>query len=357
MARDYRYGHKQKPVATRRSQEGGVALDKQVSSGTTRVSRLKTAAKTKATPEPAPLPEPIAGIEPPTVAPEIPPELADEPEPMKAGKKPSKRKAKAKTTDKTDSSEEKDSPAPTPQVEPSSDSGLANVEQVDDDEPVTKKRFFWLKASGLLVLLVAVTSWLVYAPLILAFLLEMGWIDEETRLRWDSREARQPQMAFVEKVLPLTPDAAVTPTEHSTPAEAEPDPSVNFTFYDELPKAAIHLTAQPLPVKTRAPMYLQLSSFTQQKDASEERSRLTQKGYLPKVTAQVAQNGKPVYVVRMGPYEDQRDINRIKVELQKLGVDAKEVTMASVIKEQERSQEKMLEKANEKSSEKAGVGR
>jgi cell division protein FtsN len=185
----------------------------------------------------------------------------------------------------------------------------------------------------------------------------MGWIDEETRMRWDSREARQPQIALVEKVLPPNPEL-LSPKEEEVLIE----PEVAFTFYEELPKAVIQLTAQPLPVRTRAPTYLQLSSFANAKDAEEERSRLAQKGYLSQVSTQLNHQGRPNYLLRMGPYEDQRVINRLKVELQRLGLDAKEVTMTSVIKAQEKTQEKMQEKlqeqrSQEKNADKANTGR
>lgn len=350
MARDYRYGHKKKPVATRRSQEEDSALKSQApvssarSSPLTRAATRRTAGKVV---ESSPSVEPeavISAVDAPSSAPIDTPELVSEPEPAKGIKKRAKKKPKSKLAQEAEINKPTETPtdAPTLAVEPSSDSGISSSD--DDDEPVSKKRFFWLKLTGLVVLLTSVTAWLVYAPLILAFLLDLGVISEETRLRWDSREARQPQVAFVEKVLPVVSETAQA--EKSRPAETEDEThqAVNFTFYDELPKAEIQLSAEPLPVRTKAPTYLQLSAFLQVKDANEEKGRLAQKGYLAKVTTRVAQNGKPAYLLLMGPYEDQRDINRLKVELQKLGVDAKEVTMSAVMKAQDKSQERLQEK-------------
>ncbi len=346
MARDYRYGHKKKTVVARRSQESGSLLQQQAPTQATRSTPLTAAAKKKQTEAQA---EPIEAIEAPTSAPEIPPELISEPQPANKQPRKSAKKAKAKPADTT-SDKGKNTEAEANKAEDKAIPAPAEAQDSspEDDEPVTKKRFFWLKATGLVVLLVSVTGWLIYAPFILAFALEMGWIDEETRTRWDSRESRQPQLALVEKVLP---SPVAEPVSSPSSPEAVVEKQVDFTFYDELPKAVVQLAAQPLPVRTRAPVYLQLSAFSVAKDANEERARLAQKGYLSQVSAQANAQGKPSFVLRMGPYDDQRVINRLKVELQKLGVDAKEVTMTAVIKAQEakvESKEKPVDKSVDK---------
>ena len=304
MARDYRYGHRKKSVVTRRSQEGGVVLAQQTPSVTAHVAPLTAKAKIKS--ESAELSNTIGSIEPPTTAPNPTPELVSAPESIKSSKKKAKKKAKSvKAEPNVESTSKKEADGHnTNTVEPSSDSGLS-IDEPDDDEPVSKKKFFWLKLTGLVVLLTSVTGWLVYAPFILAFLLEIGVIDEDTRLRWDSREARQPQIAFVEKVLPVVPEAKEDDKKVIVESSTDTAPSVKFTFYDELPKAAIELAAQPLPVRTKAPTYLRLAAFMQTKDANEERGRLAQKGFLAKITTRVAQNGKMAYVLLMGPYDDQ----------------------------------------------------
>jgi len=86
---------------------------------------------------------------------------------------------------------------------------------------------------------------------------------------------------------------------------------------------------------------LQLVSMSNEQDAQTERKRLAQKGYLVQMNAQVMK-GQNVYVLRMGPYEDQRIINRLKVELQRLGIDAHEISVASVVKAIERQLPEMI---------------
>jgi len=192
-------------------------------------------------------------------------------------------------------------------------------------------RMGWGLWGSLTLLILLGVAWLLYAPFFLAFALEMQWIDEQARNRLDPAAAMRSQA-----VSTLTKDKQ-EPVKTSVPALAplpaqEPEAAdLQYSFYKELPKANIVTLAQPLPVRTRAPTYLQLASIVDDKEAQGERKRLAQKGYLVQMTAQVTK-GKTVYVLRMGPYEDQRVINRLKVELQRLGVDAHEVSLVSVVK-------------------------
>lgn len=193
-------------------------------------------------------------------------------------------------------------------------------------------RIMWVLSSTIVAV---VLLWVFYAPFFLAFALQMDWISAETRDRWDSTSVRKQVMVMqdVKAPLPATAEtlAQITPAAPESQASAPP---MTFTFYQELPRAAIHLAAQPLPVRTKSPVYLQVATIAILKEATAERHRLAQKGYLVQLSTQV-RNGHPVYVLRMGPYDDQRVINRLKVELQRLGVDAKEVNMISMVKAEE----------------------
>lgn len=190
-------------------------------------------------------------------------------------------------------------------------------------------RFSWGIWSGLTLLILSGVAWLLYAPFFLAFAFEMHWIDEATRNRLDPASAMRAQAVVSltkEKQEPVKPVAAA-----SAVALNDAPVDLQYSFYRELPKANIVTAAQPLPVRTRAPTYLQLASIANEKEAQAERRRLAQKGYLVQMTAQV-NKGQTVYVLRMGPYEDQRVINRLKVEFQRLGVDAHEISVLAVVK-------------------------
>lgn len=183
----------------------------------------------------------------------------------------------------------------------------------------------WLSIAGLTVVGIA---WLLYAPFFLAFAFEMGWVSEETRNRMDPAASMRSELASktIEPVKKPSP----------TPSESQPeDPNaVKYTFYGELPKDVVLAGAQPLAVKTKAPMYLQLLSLPNEAQAQAERRRLVQKGYVVQMATLAGKSGNN-YVLRMGPYDDQRTLNRLKVELQKLGIDAREVSLASVVKASE----------------------
>jgi hypothetical protein len=187
-----------------------------------------------------------------------------------------------------------------------------------------------IMASGMILLTLLSFVWLLYAPFFLAFAVNMGWIDEQTSLKIDAASSLRAQV-----MTRNTQTSVELPKKTANlPAEVKQDEKsqLEFTFYRELPKANIQLAAKPLAVRTKAPTYLQLAAINNEKDAQNERRRLAAKGYLVQMTQQTNAKNAPVYVLRMGPYDDQRVLNRLKVELQKLGVEAAEVSVSSVIK-------------------------
>jgi cell division septation protein DedD len=194
-----------------------------------------------------------------------------------------------------------------------------------------QSHFGWGMWIAMTLLILSGISWLLYAPFFLAFAFEMQWIDESTRNRLDPAAAMRSQA-----ITSLSKDEVKPATQITKPTLAVPvAPDMEYSFYRELPKASIVTGAQPLPVRTHAPVYLQLAAIPNEKEAQAERKRLAQKGYLVQMTAQL-NKGQSVYVLRMGPYDDQRVINRLKVELQRLGVDAHELSVIALIKASER---------------------
>jgi hypothetical protein len=183
----------------------------------------------------------------------------------------------------------------------------------------------WLSIAGLTLIGIA---WLLYAPFFLAFAFEMGWVSEETRNRLDPAASIRSELASksIEPVKKSASRAADKPVEDAN--------AVQYTFYGELPKNVVLAGVQPLAVKTKAPMYLQLLSVPNVDQAQAERRRLMQKGYVVNMATLAGKSGTN-YVLRMGPYDDQRTLNRLKVELQKLGIDAREVSLANVVKASE----------------------
>lgn len=183
----------------------------------------------------------------------------------------------------------------------------------------------WLSIAALTVSGIA---WLLYAPFFLAFAFEMGWVSEETRNRMDPAASVRSELAS--KAI----EATKKPAPVTSAAPAEDSNVVKYTFYGELPKDVVLSGVQPLGVKTKAPVYLQLLSLPNEAQAQAERRRLAQKGHMVQMATLAGKSGNN-YVLRMGPYDDQRTLNRLKVELQKLHIDAHEVSLASVIKASE----------------------
>lgn len=183
----------------------------------------------------------------------------------------------------------------------------------------------WLAIASSTLLGIA---WLLYAPFFLAFAFEMGWVSEETRQRMD------PAASVRSELVSKAAEPAKKPTSKAADAQAEDANAVKYTFYGDLPKDVVLSGVQPITVKTKAPVYLQLLSLSNEAQAQAERRRLAQKGYVVQMATVSGKSGA-MYVLRMGPYDDQRTLNRLKVELQKVQIDAHEVSLASVIKASE----------------------
>ncbi len=315
MARDYRYGHKTKQPTVRRTQQDASSLDaasvdikSEKSSVLTTVASRARAARAKqnvvdVAQASRSAPKRSADVQ------KIVDEACRLSLPKTIRKEAEQREAEAKK-----------------------EAEIQAAEQAKQHALALEKkqsRFGWFAWGSMTLLILSGVSWLLYAPFFLAFAFEMQWIDEETRNRLDPAAAMRSQAVATlskdkqETIKTVAP--ALTPVADQDAAD------IQYSFYRELPKANIVTTAQPLPVRTRSPTYLQLASIANDKEAQNERKRLAQKGYLVQMTAQV-NKGQTVYVLRMGPYEDQRVINRLKVELQRLGVDAHEVSVISVVK-------------------------
>ncbi|MBD3767872.1 MAG: SPOR domain-containing protein [Gammaproteobacteria bacterium] len=205
---------------------------------------------------------------------------------------------------------------------------IARLAQIAAQQEKRRQRLrlgSWLLIAGLTLVGIA---WLLYAPFFLAFAFEMGWVSEETRNRMDPAASMRSALA----------SKTIEPVKKAVPMLSESQPedpnAVKYTFYGELPKDVVLTGVQPLAVKTKAPMYLQLLSLPNEAQAQSERRRLVQKGYAVQMATLVGKSGKN-YVLRMGPYDDQRTLNRLRAELQKLGIDAREVSLASVVKASE----------------------
>lgn len=135
---------------------------------------------------------------------------------------------------------------------------------------------------------------------------------------------------FVERVKPPTagpvtiaPPAALPGKPGDLPAEKR------FQFYDILPGkadpqpevAATVGAPKTAPAKATGPLSLQVAAFEQLKDADNLRARLTLMGVEPTVQ-EVKVNEKTWYRVRIGPIPSFEELNRLKADLAKQGMQA-----------------------------------
>ncbi len=121
----------------------------------------------------------------------------------------------------------------------------------------------------------------------------------------------------------------------------DPVPEKRFQFYDILPGKADAVpdraaADKPQPKKedakkeeakkdeprdSKTPMFLQAGSFSSPEDADNQRAKLAFMGY-ESVVQQVMIQDKTFYRVRVGPYSRTDDMNRVRAELAKSGIDA-----------------------------------
>lgn len=169
--------------------------------------------------------------------------------------------------------------------------------------------------STIVMLTLAGFAWVFYASFFLSFAHEMGWVSAETRERLDPTVNMR--TAAVVQVVESKVAVPVAQTEEVVDPE-----KIQYTFYGDLSKEEVATGFnQPLTVSQVAPTYVQLISTTKESYALAERQRLAQKGYTAQMVNVKGQAGS-FYVLRMGPYTDPIRLNRLRIELETLGIEA-----------------------------------
>lgn len=132
------------------------------------------------------------------------------------------------------------------------------------------------------------------------------------------------------------------PAANGTPAEplalpgkpGDPVPEKRFQFYDILPgksDAVPDKAGKPLPAKEEAkkeeskeskqPLFLQAGSFSTAQDADNQKAKLAFMG-LEAVVQQVMVQDKTYFRVRVGPYTKIDELNKVRADLAKAGIEA-----------------------------------
>lgn len=155
-------------------------------------------------------------------------------------------------------------------------------------------------------------------------------------------------LPFVEKVQPQArPEANGKNGEHTQPLAlpgkpGDPVPEKRFQFYDILPGKADAVPdkapkpdAKPAEVKkdekkddkkeeikeSKTPLFLQAGSFSTAQDADNQKAKLAFMG-IEAVVQQVMIQDKTFYRVRVGPYTKIDELNKVRAELAKSGIEA-----------------------------------
>ncbi len=154
-------------------------------------------------------------------------------------------------------------------------------------------------------------------------------------------------LPFVEKMQPQTRETAKDAQPLALPGKpGDPTPEKRFQFYDILPgktdavpdkapkesaKASgsvapeVKKEAKKEEVKeskeSKTPLFLQAGSFSTAQDADNQKAKLAFMG-VEAVVQQVMIQDKTLYRVRVGPYTKLDELNKVRAELAKSGIEA-----------------------------------
>ncbi|AXS81118.1 SPOR domain-containing protein [Dechloromonas sp. HYN0024] len=153
-------------------------------------------------------------------------------------------------------------------------------------------------------------------------------------------------LPFVEKAQPPVKADAAAGSKNAQPGQpmalpgkpGDPVPEKRFQFYDILPGKADAVPdkadkAEAKPAETKkddkkeeskeskTPLFLQAGSFSTAQDADNQKAKLAFMG-IEAVVQQVMIQDKTFYRVRVGPYTKIDELNKVRAELAKSGVEA-----------------------------------
>ena len=109
----------------------------------------------------------------------------------------------------------------------------------------------------------------------------------------------------------------------------DPIPEKRFQFYDILPGKADAVPdkgpkaedKKEEPKESKTPLFLQAGSFSTAQDADNQKAKLAFMG-IEAVVQQVMIQDKTFYRVRVGPYTKIDELNKVRAELAKSGIEA-----------------------------------
>jgi len=114
------------------------------------------------------------------------------------------------------------------------------------------------------------------------------------------------------------------PATEKKVVEALPVPKapekVHYTFYHGLAKTEVVVDAEPLPVKLPQPYYIQAGSFGSETVAKKEQARLKRFGFETQLSSLKGEK-RTYYRLRLGPFFDRLQMNKVRNQLRDVGVD------------------------------------
>jgi cell division septation protein DedD len=120
------------------------------------------------------------------------------------------------------------------------------------------------------------------------------------------------------KILPSGEEPRIRPPE-TTPAERQADKGAGREPPAEKAKAADKVGTRPEATASRDRFYLQAGAFQNPADAENQRARLALAGWEASVQAATLPDKTTWHRVRVGPFDNVDEMNRIRAELSRRG--------------------------------------
>ena len=127
-----------------------------------------------------------------------------------------------------------------------------------------------------------------------------------------------PWTVFYSEEEPADTSAPIQLPEHEAVQQESPS-AMAFSFYESLPKMAVEVDVEPLPVHLAQPVVLVAGTFGRIELAQKELQRLKQKGFYQLQIRVFEKAGRVLYQLRSSPLDNKLDVIRLRNQLKKAG--------------------------------------
>ncbi len=139
-----------------------------------------------------------------------------------------------------------------------------------------------------------------------------------------------PWALFSSEKEPADTSASIQLPEHEA-VQQESTSAMAFSFYESLPKMAVKVDVEPLPVHLAQPVVLVAGTFGRMEAAQKELQRLARKGFDQLQIRVFEKAGRVLYQLRSSPLDNKLDVIRLRNQLKKAGAQVLVVKLSPAV--------------------------